>query len=176
MSGEHPRVALIWAMARNRVIGRDNALPWRLPADMQHFRRLTLHHPVLMGRKTFESLRRPLADRTNIIISRDPAYSAPGCLVAHSIDDAIQIAELHLPAGDPQLFVIGGENLYMQMLPRADRLYVTLVDADVDGDARFPVFDWSEWREIGRQAHPADEKNPYACTFISLERKKAPGN
>lgn len=174
MSGEHPRIALIWAMARNRIIGRDNALPWRLPADMQHFRRLTLHHPVLMGRKTFESLRRPLADRTNIIISRDPAYSAPGCLVVHTIDEALKVAGQHLPAGDPQLFVIGGENLYAQMLPRADRLYVTLVDADVDGDARFPEFDWSEWREIERQKHAADEKNPHACTFVSLERKNAP--
>lgn len=176
MSGERPRIALIWAMARNRVIGRANALPWRLPADMQHFRRLTLQHPVLMGRRTFESLRRPLADRTNIIISRDPTYSAPGCLVAHTIDEAVTTATSHLPADDPQLFVIGGENLYSQMLPRANRLYVTLVEADVDGDARFPEFDWSEWREIERQRHPADEKNPYACTFVTLERKNAPAH
>jgi dihydrofolate reductase len=171
MSGVRPRIALIWAMARNRIIGRENSLPWRLPVDMQHFRQLTLHHPVLMGRKTFESLRRPLPDRTNIIISRDPSYSAPGILVAHTIDEALKVARQHLPAGDPQIFVIGGENLYAQMLPRADRLYVTLVDADVDGDARFPEFDWSEWREIGRQRHLADENNPYACTFVSLERK-----
>lgn len=172
MSGVRPRIALIWAMARNRIIGRENSLPWRLPADMQHFRQLTLHHPVLMGRKTFESLRRPLPERTNIVISRDPSYSVAGALVARTIDEALRIATRHLPAGDPEIFVIGGENLYAQMLPRADRLYVTLVDADVDGDARFPEFDWSEWSEIGRQGHVADEKNPYACTFVSLERKK----
>jgi dihydrofolate reductase len=174
MSGVRPRIALIWAMARNRIIGRENSLPWRLPVDMQHFRQLTLHHPILMGRKTFESLRRPLPDRTNIVISRDPSYSAPGSLVANTIDEALKVATQHLPADDPEIFVIGGENLYAQMLPLADRLYVTLVEADVDGDARFPDFDWSEWREIGRHHHEADEKNEYACTFMSLERKNAP--
>ena len=174
MTAGYPRIALIWAMARNRVIGRENSLPWRLPADMRHFRRLTLQHPVLMGRKTFESLRQPLVDRANIVISRDPDYSAPGCQVAHTIDEAIQIAMPNLPPGDPQLFVIGGENLYAQMLPHADRLYVTLVEADVEGDAHFPEFDWSEWREIERQEHPADEKNTYACSFVTLERKNAP--
>lgn len=173
MTADRPRIALIWAMARNRVIGRDNTLPWRLPADMQHFRRLTLQHPVLMGRKTFESLGRPLPERFNIVISRDPGYSASGCRVARTLDEAIQIAMSELPPHDPQLFVIGGENLYAQMLPRADRLYVTLVDADIEGDARFPDFDWSEWREIERRDHPADEKNPYACTFVTLERKNA---
>jgi len=174
MTANHPRIALIWAMARNRVIGRENTLPWRLPADMQHFRRLTLQHPVIMGRKTFESLGRPLPERVNIVISREPGYSASGCRVAGTLDEAIQIARSQLPPHDPQLFVIGGENLYAQMLPRADRLYVTLVDADVEGDARFPEFDWSEWREIDRQDHPADEKNVYACTFVTLERKNAP--
>lgn len=176
MTGERPRIALIWAMARNRVIGRKNTLPWHLPADMQHFRRLTLQHPVLMGRRTYESLRRPLPERTNIIISREPDYAAPGCLVTHTIDEALRIATKHLPAADPQLFVIGGANLYAQMLPRADRLYVTLVEADVEGDVRFPEIDWSEWREIERHGHAADEKNPYACTFVTLERKNAPGH
>jgi dihydrofolate reductase len=174
MTGERPRIALIWAMARNRVIGRENTLPWRLPADMQHFRRLTLGHPVLMGRKTFQSLPGPLQGRTNVVISRDPAFVAPGCLVAQTIDAAVQLAASRLQSGDPRLFVIGGGDLYAQMLPRADLLYVTLVDADLEGDARFPDIDWSEWRELDRQMHPADEKNAYRCTFVTLERKNAP--
>lgn len=164
-------VALIWAMARNGVIGRDNTLPWRLPADLQRFKALTTGHPVVMGRKTFESLGRPLPNRTNIVVTRDPRYAPPGTLVAHSIDEALTLAATHTPPTDPQVFVIGGENLYGQLLSRADRLYVTLVDAEVEGDARFPEFDWQDWRELERTTRPADEKNSYACTFVTLERK-----
>jgi dihydrofolate reductase len=166
-----PCIALIWAMARNRVIGRGNALPWRLPVDMQHFRELTSGHPVLMGRKTFESLGRPLPHRTNIVISSDPGYAPPGCLVAHSLDEALALALPHVPPHDPQIFVIGGAQLYAQMLPRADRLYVTLVEAEVEGDAWFPQFDLAAWRETQRTAHPSDEKNAYPCVFLTLERK-----
>lgn len=169
-----PIVALIWAMARNGVIGRDNALPWRLPADLQHFKALTTGHAVLMGRKTFESLGRPLPNRTNIVVTRDRGYARPGARVAHSLDDALAIAASDLP-DDRLVFVIGGENLYTQMLPRAERLYVTLVDAEVDGDARFPEFDWQQWRELERREHPADDRNRYACRFLTLERKTPRG-
>lgn len=158
-------------MARNRVIGRDNALPWRLPADMKHFRELTTGHPVLMGRKTFESLGRPLPNRTNIVVSTDRHYAPPGCLVAHSLDEALALADAHVPPDDPEIFVIGGEKLYAQMLPRADRLYMTRVETDAEGDARFPEFDLGAWREIRRDLHPADDKNPFPCTFLTLERK-----
>ena len=166
-----PRIALIWAMARNRVIGRHNALPWHLPADMKHFRELTTGHPVLMGRKTFESLGRPLPNRTNIVITSDRHYAPQGCLVAHSLDEALALAVPHVPPNDPEIFVIGGEQLYTQMLSRADRLYMTRVETDAEGDAWFPDFDLGTWREIQRDVHPADDKNPYPCTFLTLERK-----
>lgn len=166
-----PRIALIWAMAHNRVIGRNNALPWRLPADLKHFRELTTGHPVLMGRKTFESLGRPLPNRTNIVITSDRGHTPQGCLVAHSLDEALALAAPHVLPNDPMIFVIGGEKLYVQMLPRADRLYVTLVEAEIEGDAWFPEFDLETWRETQRDTHPADEMNPYPCVFLMLERK-----
>lgn len=164
-------VALIAAMAHNRVIGRANTLPWRLPADMAHFKALTTGHPVLMGRKTFESLGRPLPNRTNIVVTRDRQFQPQGGRVAHSIDAALNIAAEHLDNDNPEVFVIGGEQLYKQMLPHADRLYLTLVDAEVEGDAWFPDFEWHEWREVDRRTHPIDPKNPHACTFLTLERK-----
>jgi len=166
-----PRVALIWAMARNRVIGHHNALPWHLPADMKHFRELTTGHPVIMGRKTFESLGRPLPNRTNIVITSDRNYAPQGCFVAHSLDEALAMAAPSVPPDDPEIFVIGGEKLYVQMLPRADRLYMTLVETDAEGDAWFPEIDLASWRDIRKDLHPADAKNPYACTFLTLERK-----
>jgi dihydrofolate reductase len=166
-----PRIALIWAMARNRVIGRHNALPWRLPVDMQHFRALTTGHPVLMGRRTFESLGRPLPNRTNIVISSDRGYAPHGCLVAHSLDEALALAVAHVPPNDPEIFVIGGARLYAQMLPYANRLYMTLVEADIEGDAWFPEFDQEAWHETQRDAHPRDDKNPHSCVFLTLERK-----
>ena len=170
---ERPRLALIWAMARNRVIGRANTLPWRLPADLAHFKALTTGHPVLMGRRTFESLGRPLPHRTNIVISSTPGYAPSGCLVARNLEQALQLGRQHCPPSDATLFVIGGENLYTQTLPLADRLYITLVDADIDGDAWFPEFDWREWREVERRSQPADDKNPYGYTFVTLDRKES---
>lgn len=161
-------------MARNGVIGRDNALPWRLPADLQRFKALTTGHPVVMGRKTYESLGRPLPNRTNIVVTRDRAFAPEGVQVAHSLDEALALASAALPA-DRLVFVIGGENLYAQILPRADRLYVTLVDAEIDGDARFPPFDWQQWQERERLEHPADDKHAYRCLFLTLERKTPGG-
>jgi len=170
-SSAQPRIALICAMARNRVIGRGNTLPWRLPADLKYFRELTTGHALLMGRKTFESLGRPLPNRINIVITSQRDYAPVGALVVHSLDEAMALAATHGSPASPELFVIGGENLYAQMLPRADRLYITLVEAEVEGDAWFPQFDQEAWQERECRAHPADDKNPYACVFRVLERK-----
>ena len=166
-----PRIALICAMARNRVIGCGNALPWRLPADLKHFRELTTGHALLMGRKTFESLGRPLPNRTNIVVTRQRDYAPVGALIAHSLDAGLALAAQHVSPASPEVFVIGGENLYAQMLPRADRLYITQIDAEVEGDAWFPLFDPEAWHERERHAQPVDDKNPYACVFTVLERK-----
>ncbi len=169
------RIALICAMARNRVIGHHNALPWRLPADLKHFRELTTGHPLLMGRKTFESLGRPLPNRTNIVLTSQHDFAPPGALVAHSLEQALALATAHVAPAKPEIFVIGGENLYAQMLPHADRLYLTEVAAAPEGDAWFPPFDQEAWQELEQRAHPADDKNTYACVFRLLERK-TPGH
>lgn len=159
-------VSLIWAMAEDRVIGADNALPWRLPADMKWFRRHTLGKPVVMGRRTFESFGgRPLPERTNIVVTRDRDYRAEGALVVHDIDAALAAA------GDAEeVMVIGGARFYAAMLPRADRLYVTLVHGRFEGDARFPKLDWSAWREVAREEHAPDERNACAMSFLVYER------
>ncbi len=167
---DRPRLALIWAMARNRVIGRNNTLPWRLPADLRHFRGITTGHPVVMGRKTFESLGKPLSGRTNIVLTRDAAFSPDGCLVARALDEAMALATRHVMPADPLIFIIGGENLYRQTLARADRLYITLVDTVVEGDAYFPDFPAADWQETERETHAADDKNPYPYTFLTLQR------
>ena len=160
------RIAIIAAMTDDRVIGIENRLPWKLPADMKWFRRHTLGKPIVMGRKTFESFGgKPLPERLNIVITRDRDYRADGAVVVHDIDAALAVA------GDAEeVMIIGGASFYEQMLPRADRLYLTFVDADVEGDAWFPEFDRSHWREVYREDHEADEKNPYAYRFVILER------
>ena len=153
-------------MTDDRVIGIENRLPWKLPADMKWFRQHTLGKPIVMGRKTFESFgSKPLPERLNIVITRDRNYRAEGAVVVHDIDEALAAA------GDAEeVMIIGGASFYEQMLPRADRLYLTFVHADVKGDAWFPEFDRSQWREVFREDHEADEKNPYGCRFVILER------
>jgi dihydrofolate reductase len=159
-------ISLIAAMARNRVIGLDNQLPWRLSADLQRFKALTMGKPIVMGRKTYESIGKPLPGRTNIVVTRDTGYSADGCRVVHSIDEAL------LAAGDcDEVMIMGGADLYSQMLPRADRLYLTEVQADVSGDARFPGFDKAQWQELERESHRADEKNEFDYDFVVLARR-----
>ncbi len=158
-------ISLIVAMTDDRVIGVENRLPWQLPADMQWFRRHTLGKPVVMGRKTYESIGKPLPERTNIVVTGDPAYRAPGCRVVHSIDEAIAAAD-----GANELMVIGGASFYEQMLPRADRLYLTVVHADIAGDAWFPPVEAADWQEVERQERAADERNAYALTFRVLAR------
>lgn len=159
-------VSLIWAMDEEGLIGRDNALPWRLPADMAWFRRHTLGKPIVMGRKTFESFGgRTLPERTNIVITRDRDYTAAGIVVVHSIDEALAAA-----AGADEVMIIGGASFYEQMLPRADRLYVTRVGGRFEGDAWFPAVDWEQWCQILREEHGADERNAYPCTFTIYHR------
>ena len=161
------RLSLIAAMADNRVIGRDNKLPWRLSADLKHFKALTLGKPVLMGRRTFDSIGRPLPGRHNIVITRDPDYRAEGCSVVHSLEEALQAA-----SDSDEIMVIGGAQLYEQLLARADRLYLTLVHAEVEGDARFPEFDSGEWQEASREDFHADDKNEFDYSFVVLDRVK----
>ena len=158
-----PRLTLIVAYARNRVIGRDNGLPWKLPGDLAHFKRATLGHPIIMGRKTWESLGRPLPGRLNIVITRQADYAAAGALVATSLQAALDACPK-----DTEPFVIGGAQLYMLALPAADRIVATEVHADVDGDAWFPVLPPGQWRETDRQPQPAENGLEY--DLVTYER------
>lgn len=160
------KISLIWAMDEERLIGRDNALPWKLPADMQWFRRHTLGKPIIMGRKTFDSFGgRPLPQRHNIVVTRDEHYRAEGATVVHSIDEALRQA-----GAVEEVMIIGGASFYEQMLPRADRLYVTLVHGRFEGDAWFPAYDEQAWQAIEREEHARDEKNDHACSFVIYQR------
>ena len=160
-------ISAIVAMAENRVIGAQNRLPWHLPADLAHFKSITTGHPILMGRKTYESIGKPLPNRTNIILTRDPHYRADGCLVVSSIDDALAQAT----SNQQEIFIIGGAEIYQQLLPRIQRLYITLVHEIFDGDVFFPELNMNEWKEVAHEAHTADEKNVYPFSFLVYERK-----
>lgn len=165
------RIALIWAMATNGVIGRDNKLPWHLPRDLQYFKRVTSGKPVIMGRKTHQSIGRPLPDRVNIVVTRDPAFAAEGVTVVRSLDEAFEQAEAEtVNTGVDEVIVMGGAEIYAQALPRADRLYVTLVHAEVEGDTYFPAIDLADYREVAREDCPAEGPNPYDYSFLVLER------
>lgn len=159
-------ISLIAAMASNGVIGRDNQMPWHLPADFKHFKALTLGKPIIMGRKTFESIgSRPLPGRTNVVVTRDTAFQAEGCVVVHDVEAAL-VAE----PDAAEVMIIGGTNLYTQLLPRADRLYLTEVHAEVEGDASFPPIDCKRWREMSREDHPADARHSHSYSFVRYER------
>ena len=160
-----PSLSIIAAMARDRVIGRDNRLPWRLPADLQHFKRITMGKPMIMGRKTWESLPGLLPGRRHIVVTRDPDYQAEGAEVAHSLDQAMARAR-----DVEEIMLVGGANLYAQAMALASRLYLTEIDTEVEGDAWFPEFDPAGWREVSREAHPEDEQNSCSCTFRVLDR------
>lgn len=162
-----PLISAIAAMAENRVIGIDNQLPWHLPADLRHFKQLTTGHAILMGRKTYESIGKPLPNRLNLILTRDPNYKAAGCLTVTSLENA-----LHQATADKRtdLFIIGGAQIYRQLLPNAYRLYLTIVHQQMKGDALFPEINKEEWREIEHTRHPADAENEYAYSFMRLER------
>ena len=154
-------------MGRNRAIGFQNTLPWRLSADLQRFKHLTMGHHIIMGRKTYESIGRPLPGRTSIIITRQPDFQAEGCLIAHSFDDAIRFARAR---NEQEAFVIGGAEIYAQALPQTERVYLTLVEAAPEADAFFPVLDESEWERCEETFVGADEKNQYDSRFLVLQR------
>jgi len=167
---ERPRLArpsLIVAMARNRVIGRGGRLPWRLPSDQQRFKALTTGHHIIMGRKTWDSIGRPLPGRVSVVVTRNNAYAAAGATVVHSLPEALALSR-----GDPEAFVIGGEELYREALPLAERIYLTELEDDYPGDAFFPPLAPAEWRVIQREQHPPQDAEP-AWTFVVYERVRA---
>ena len=161
------RRSLVVAMARNRVIGRDNALPWRLPADLAHFKKVTMGHPIVMGRRTYESIGRALPGRTNIVVTRNAAFSAPGCIVVASLDAAWKAA-----GEADEVCVIGGTSLFEEALPIADVIHLTEIEAEVAGDTYFPNFDRSEWREKEIARQPTDQRHAYPMRILELERRR----
>ena len=161
------KISLIVAMAQNRVIGRDNQMPWHLPEDLRYFKRITLNKPVVMGRNTFESIGKPLPHRTNIVISRNPDYRIDGAVVVNSLEAALQVCR-DLKAAEAM--IIGGAQIYAQALPMADLLYLTEVAAHIEGDASFPEFDRSQWQETARESHQASDNNPWDYAFVVLEK------
>jgi dihydrofolate reductase len=159
------RIAFVVARDRRGVIGKDGHLPWRLPDDMKHVRSLTVGKPLIMGRRTFDSIGKPLPDRVSIVLTRDPAFRCDGCLVARTPDEALALA------GDvPEVIVFGGAGVFRDFLPRTDRIYLTEVDTEAVGDTYFPTLDPTQWREVNRQGHPADARHPFAFEFVTLER------
>ncbi|WP_300411946.1 dihydrofolate reductase [uncultured Alcanivorax sp.] len=166
------RLSLMVAKASNRVIGRNNKLPWYLPNDLKYFKQVTFGKPVIMGRKTWDSLGKPLPGRTNIVITRQAGFQAEGAKVVATLDEAVTLAEnVAFIEGQDEAVVMGGAEIYALALPQADRLYLTEVHAEVDGDTWFPEYDTSEWKEIGREDFPAEGPNPYDYSFVVYERK-----
>jgi dihydrofolate reductase len=157
------KLSLVVAVAENGVIGQAGKLPWHLPDDLTHFKRLTVGHTVLMGRKTFESIGRPLPDRQNIVLTRDPSFTAEGVEIVHSLDDALTHAR------GEEVFVIGGEALFRDALPNVDRIHLTLVHANVEGDVHFPLDSLTGWRVISDEHHPADARHAFAFSFRVYE-------
>ncbi|WP_333819251.1 dihydrofolate reductase [Ohtaekwangia sp.] len=165
------KISLIAALARNRVIGKNNDLPWHLPDDMKYFMTTTQGHYCIMGRKNYDSIPakfKPLPNRTNIVVTHQDDFQAPGCTVVNSIEAALQLAR---EGGEQEAFVIGGAEIYRASLAVADLLYLTEIQAEIPGDVQFPVFDKQAWREISRQHHPADQRHAYAFDFVVYERR-----
>jgi dihydrofolate reductase len=162
-----PRVSLIAAMGSNRAIGIDNGLPWRLPADLRRFKALTMGHVLVMGRKTFESVGRPLPGRTTIVVTRRPDYAPPGVEVAHSVDEALARATRDHPE---EIFIAGGEEIFRQTLDRADRLHLTWIEKEFPGDTFFPELDEPSWRLAEREDHEATPETPFAYSFRVYDR------
>ncbi|MDO8466457.1 MAG: dihydrofolate reductase [Gallionella sp.] len=160
------QLSIIVAMAKNRTIGINNTLPWRIPEDLKHFKKLTMGHHMIMGRKTFESIGKLLPGRTTVVVSRDHNLKIDGCVVAHSLQDAIAAS-----ASDFEVFVVGGADIYVQALGLADRLYITEIQQDVAGDAWFPEFDRSGWLEISREKHRQETPEPLEYHFVEYRRK-----
>ena len=168
------KLSLICAMDENMVIGKNNSLPWHLPEDLQYFKRTTMGRCIIMGRKTFESIGRPLPGRTNIIVTRRREYEVENARVVDCLTDAIELAETvsFIDASD-EAFVIGGAELYKHALPFVDRMHLTIVHAEVDGDTFFPDFDVEEWEEVSKENFAADEANPYDYSICVFERRSS---
>jgi dihydrofolate reductase len=162
------RISFVLAFDRNKAIGKNGGLPWRLPDDMRHVREVTTGKPLIMGRRTYTSIGRPLAKRTNIVLTRDPGFHPEGVLVARTPDEALALA------GDvPEVIVFGGAEVFRHFLPMADRIYLTQVDADVGGDTYFD-FDSRDWLVVENTPHPADDRHPYPFNFLTLDRIRKP--
>jgi dihydrofolate reductase len=159
------RLSLIVAMAKNRIIGKDNSIPWRLPAELNLFKSITMGHHIVMGRRTFESINRLLPGRTTVIVTRNSTYSFPGAQIAHSLEAALAISN-----NDSEIFVIGGAELFSLALPIADRIYLTVVQADIEGDTYMPEMDLSAWHNLQNQYFKADEKNAYDFIFSIYDK------
>ncbi|MFO1258322.1 MAG: type 3 dihydrofolate reductase [Gammaproteobacteria bacterium] len=158
-------ISLISAMSQKHVIGRNGQLPWHLPADLKYFKEKTLGKPIVMGRKTFDSIKKPLPGRHNIVLTRDQRFEAPGCTVVSTVQKALEVA------GDvEEVMIVGGETIYRLFLPEATRIYLTIIEQDFEGDTYFPKWE-GDWKVISSEKHPPDEKNPYHYQFILLERK-----
>ena len=159
------RLSIVVAMDDNRLIGSKNQLPWHLPADLAYFKKLTTGKSILMGRKTYDSIGRPLPNRRNIVITRNSNISIPGCEVVSSIDDALELTK-----DDLEVMVIGGASLCEQLLPKVNRLYITKIDGEFEGDVFFPKYDDFDWREVSCKSHSKDNSNAYSYKFIVLDR------
>jgi dihydrofolate reductase len=161
-------ISIISALAKNNVIGKKNALPWYLPADLKHFREMTTGKTIVMGQNTFKSIgERALPNRKNVVLTNDANYQVPeGVVIAKSLEEVLEMAK-----GEPETMICGGAMVYQQFLPLADKLYLTYIDADIEGDIFFPQFNLEEWKEVSREAHEPDEKNKYNYSFVTLERK-----
>lgn len=158
-------LSIIAAMGENRVIGSHNQLPWHLPADLRHFKQLTIGHTIVMGRKTYESINKPLPQRKNIILTQDKSFQAPGCEILHSVAEIYKLKQ-----SPEEIFIIGGAKIYQLCLPYADRIYLTIIHHAFTGDTFFPEFNNAEWYEESREKHAIDQENKYAYSFIKLTR------
>ncbi|HHW48416.1 MAG TPA: dihydrofolate reductase [Clostridiaceae bacterium] len=157
-------ISLIMAMDKNNLIGNKDGLPWRLPADLAYFKKITMGHTVIMGRKTYESISRPLPGRRNVVLTRDKRFTAEGCIICNTLDEALKFGQ------NEEAFVIGGAEIYSQFLPYARKLYITRIDETFEGDTYFDGIDFSKWRLVSKQEGIRDEKNPYVYYFLVYER------
>ncbi len=158
-------LSIIVALSENNVIGRDNGLPWRLSADLKRLKGLTMGHHIIMGRRTWESLGRPLPGRQNVVITRDRNFSAEGAIIVHSLDEALKVA-----ANDSEVFIFGGGKVFAEALPKVEKIYLTKVHTKIDGDTFFPALNEGEWKEIERHEFSSDEKNEFDYSFVTVER------
>ena len=158
-------ISLIWSMDKNRLIGKKNHLPWRLPADLAYFKRITFGHTIIMGRKTFESIGKPLPGRTNVILTRDANYSFEGCTICHSVREALSFG------ANEEVFIIGGAEIYAKFLPFADRLYITQIEEEFVGDAFFPNIEFDSWTLVSIEKGEVNEKNLYDHSFMIYDKK-----